>query len=512
MEHKTIFTYDKDIFPITVHRKKYLQEQVIRLKKIKQPEQKTEGWYLMRENKITASDIATAIDESKYQRDYILMKKKATRDRTFISSRAMSWGIKYEDVAIKIYELRNSTKVIEYGCIPHPVHDWIGASPDGITDDGVMLEIKCPSSRKITGETPHHYWCQVQTQLEVCELDRCDFLECKFEEYSCQEDYNKDNFNGDFHENSLGLEKGVTVEHYNEKTKKNVFDFSEIGIIGMDVIRFIKKCKKKYKENNNISYSGISYWNLRQVSCIPIYRNQAWFNEKLYVLKRFWDNVLKYRNKSIEDIDKYILERKQKKKIAKDESITNYFNILNNDSSGNDTKKNDIFVGITDNNYKKHQKNNNNPEFGSSVFDDLINIPENTTTNSEKKFFKSNKSKTSPKVSSKVSPKISSKVKSKTSPKVKSKTSSKVSSKVLSKIKSKKIVKDKPIKVSSKTSPKVKSKKLTKIKSKSLPKIKSKKSTKIKSKKSTKIKSKIKQHNEEENPNFGFDIFSDITT
>ena len=90
-------------------------------------------------------------------------------------------GVKYEEVAVMIYEQRNSMKVFEYGCIPHPVYDFIGASPDGITDSGIMLEIKCPSSRKITGVIPSYYWCQVQTQLEVCELDRCDFLECKLE-------------------------------------------------------------------------------------------------------------------------------------------------------------------------------------------------------------------------------------------------------------------------------------------------------------------------------------------
>ena len=47
----------------------------------------------------------------------------------------------------------------------------MGASPDGITDDGVMVEIKCPPKRKFTKTVPPHYKMQVLGQLEVCNLD-----------------------------------------------------------------------------------------------------------------------------------------------------------------------------------------------------------------------------------------------------------------------------------------------------------------------------------------------------
>ena len=493
MEYKTKFIYNKDIFPISVNRAKYLREQVKILKKIKQPEQKTEGWYLMRENKITASDIATAIDESKYQRDYILMKKKTTRDRTFITSRAMSWGIKYEDVAIKIYEYRNNVNVVEYGCIPHSVHDWIGASPDGITDDGVMLEIKCPSSRKITGITPHHYWCQVQTQLEVCELDRCDFLECKLEEYGCWDDYEKDNFNDDFTKNSLGLEKGVIVEHYNEKTKKNIFDYSDVGILGMNVIRFIKKCKNKYKKDNDLKYTGVSYWNLKKISCIPIYRNLEWFNEKLYVLKKFWDDVLEYREKSSEELEEYIENKKKRKKKKEtkyiDTPITNYYEILNDikDSSNNDNNdnnnnnnnntknydnsNNDIFVGIVDNNSNKNSNNNNNDSnFGFNVFDDILSPNIESPKSKKVKSPKSLKSPKSPKSLKVKTPK------SKISKSPKTKSS------------------------------KTKSSKIKSSKTKSSKTIKKKETIK----KKIKTSKKKKESNKKSKSNFGFNVFGDI--
>jgi hypothetical protein len=108
----------------------------------------------------------------------------------------MLWGNKYESVAVLIYEYRNNVKVLEFGCLKHPFINFLGASPDGITEDGIMLEIKCPSTREITGIPPPYYWCQVQGQLEVCELDRCDFLECKIKEYDGEEEYLNDNYDG----------------------------------------------------------------------------------------------------------------------------------------------------------------------------------------------------------------------------------------------------------------------------------------------------------------------------
>ena len=44
---------------------------------------------------------------------------------------AIIHGVKYEDVAVSIYESRNDVNVAEYGCIPHPNISCFGASPDG---------------------------------------------------------------------------------------------------------------------------------------------------------------------------------------------------------------------------------------------------------------------------------------------------------------------------------------------------------------------------------------------
>lgn len=128
----------------------------------------------MRSNMLTASDWGTVLGENHYSNSNEVLKKKCGDDN-FVTNAAMMWGNKYEEVAVLIYKHRNNVEVLDFGCLRHPSIPFLGASPDGITPYGIMLEIKCPTSRKITGIPPRYYWCQVQGQLEVCELDRCDF-------------------------------------------------------------------------------------------------------------------------------------------------------------------------------------------------------------------------------------------------------------------------------------------------------------------------------------------------
>lgn len=66
----------------------------------------------------------------------------------------------------------------EVGLVVHPELKWLGASPDGVTNTGRLIEIKCPYKRKpIPTEVPHHYWPQIQVQLECTNLDSCYFVQ-----------------------------------------------------------------------------------------------------------------------------------------------------------------------------------------------------------------------------------------------------------------------------------------------------------------------------------------------
>ena len=115
-------------------------------------------------------------------------------DKTkFISGPAILHGKKYEDVAILIYENRTNLKVFsDYGCIRHNHFNFIGASPDGITENGDVIEIKCTYSRILTSFPKETYYDQMQLQMEVFRLHQCLFLECEIKEYDTYNDYKLD--------------------------------------------------------------------------------------------------------------------------------------------------------------------------------------------------------------------------------------------------------------------------------------------------------------------------------
>jgi putative phage-type endonuclease len=310
-----VFNYDKDLPKVTPLRATYLQDQVKRIQNIFQPEQRTKEWYDMRENMITASDWGTVLGENHYSDSNSVLKKKCGDD-TFITNAAMQWGNKYESVAVLIYEHRNNKKVLEFGCLRHPYISFLGASPDGITEEGVMVEIKCPSSRKITGIPPSYYWCQVQGQLEVCELDRCDFLECSIKEYIDQDAYLMDNYDSNYSLNRFGHEKGIVVEFYRKNEKTFYYDYSPVCLIDDEVDKWKNDILKKH-ETSNVIFSCFCYWYLEEVSCVPIYRNQEWFQKASIELGIFWDKVLHYRKLGLETLLEDIQQEKNEKKEEK---------------------------------------------------------------------------------------------------------------------------------------------------------------------------------------------------
>ena len=309
------FNYHKNLPIGTSLKRKYLQEQVQVLKNIFQPEQKSKEWYEMRGGMLTASDWGTVLGENHYSNSNEVLKKKCGDDN-FITNAAMQWGNKYEAVAVLIYEYRNKVTILEFGCLQHPFIPFLGASPDGITPDGIMLEIKCPTSRKITGIPPPYYWCQVQGQLEVCELDRCDFLECSIKEYSDEKEYLEDNYEKNYYLNKYGNEKGIVAEFYRKSTKTLFYDYSPVCLIDNELQCWKKNIIDKYK-SDDIIFSTFSYWYLEEVSCVPIYRNQEWFNTAKIELELFWNKVLKYRELGLDKLLSDIAEQKEEKKKLK---------------------------------------------------------------------------------------------------------------------------------------------------------------------------------------------------
>lgn len=144
--------------------------------------QGTQEWLDLREGKLTASDMATAIGENPYEKPRDLILKKCGL-KPFTGNSATAWGTKWEDVARDIYCERHDEVAHEIGLEPHPTIDWLAGSPDGVTESGKLIEIKCPMSRAIVpGEVPGHYVAQIQLLMEILDLDECDFIQYKPDE------------------------------------------------------------------------------------------------------------------------------------------------------------------------------------------------------------------------------------------------------------------------------------------------------------------------------------------
>lgn len=139
-------------------------------------EQRSQEWLDLRDNMITASDIASAIGDNHYETPDALVKKKVLRTK-WAGNAATAHGTLLEPIVRDLYDARFGRKSHEIGLVTHRDYPWLGASPDGVTEDGILIEIKCPLTRKIDSKVPKHYLPQVQLQLEVTDLEECDFVQ-----------------------------------------------------------------------------------------------------------------------------------------------------------------------------------------------------------------------------------------------------------------------------------------------------------------------------------------------
>ena len=125
---------------------------------------------------ITASDVASAIGESRYESPDAFVKKKVLKTK-WAGNAATEHGTLLEPLVRDLYDQRTGRKSHEIGLVQHRDYPWLGASPDGVTEDGLLIEIKCPLTRKIEAKVPKHYLPQVQLQLEITDLEECDFIQ-----------------------------------------------------------------------------------------------------------------------------------------------------------------------------------------------------------------------------------------------------------------------------------------------------------------------------------------------
>lgn len=174
--------------------------------------QRTPEWYRARETLVTASDLQKLLDSGADA--YCRRKAESAGAWDHLGRQpAIRWGKKHEPVAAEVYARRTLSRVHEFGLLLHPALPGFGASPDGITSDGVMLEIKCPFTRTLQpGQVPRAYYAQIQGQLDTAGLDLCDYFEARLGEYRGEHQFLADAPPGPSADDCLtaaGLEKGA---------------------------------------------------------------------------------------------------------------------------------------------------------------------------------------------------------------------------------------------------------------------------------------------------------------
>ena len=278
------------------------RRQVETLAKTPQPAQRTPEWYKFRHQHITASSAWKLIaggrsaDAFIYDKCQPLKSPDPTEPASVPSTETpMHWGVRFEPVSVELYERMFNTQVSDFGCIPHPVHSFLAASPDGIvTKDscprlGRMLEIKNIVNREINGIPKMEYWTQMQLQMEVCDLDECDFLETRFKEYPSHGAFVED---GSYTHTRRGMEKGIMMFFLDGVTP--VYEYCPIGICESDARAWEEEEMARHQERGHLWVRNI-YWYLDQVSCVLVERDRDWFASALPVLGEAWRTILRER-------------------------------------------------------------------------------------------------------------------------------------------------------------------------------------------------------------------------
>ena len=296
-------------------REDVLKQQVLHLQKHKQYPQKTPEWYKVRNEMFTASsDVCKILNQSKYGSSQDAICKKINGGGTFKGNKFTRFGNKYEQIGIQIYESRYNKTVISFGLLSHPSIAWLGASPDGITTDGRLIEIKVPFTRELTGEVLTEYFVQMQTQMEVCDLDVCDFLECKITEYLNKHHYDQDVFDEtqitfldiiprttdlnlvkvpQDRRTADGLEKGMIgrVGYYSTGDNNQYF-YPPMDMNSMQQYSWLLDKQEQLKKEHNLAMH-IDYWKLETNAFTEVCRDRKWWqmNQVEAKLADAWSQV-----------------------------------------------------------------------------------------------------------------------------------------------------------------------------------------------------------------------------
>jgi putative phage-type endonuclease len=238
--------------------------------------QLTPEWFQLRKNSITATDISAILNINPWNYPFNIINNKLF-DNPNINNNATNWGNKYEPIAKNIFQNIIQSQIFNLGFVQHPVHKWLGASPDGILNDGTLIEFKCLFNNDDVEYTPQYYWIQTQIQLEVCNLDKCLLIKSKFEEEKPHEFILESNDDSPFkwylkkyHIDTIYRDKNWfnsvfprIEKFYNIISNKNLINFtSQDLIIKIDELFKLKHTRNYFNKKDEFDYlNNFIDWN-----------------------------------------------------------------------------------------------------------------------------------------------------------------------------------------------------------------------------------------------------------
>lgn len=281
--------------------------QVQHLRELVYAPQRSEEWLNQRKNLLTASDLASALNKGKFSSRSALLKKKVEARQPPPSTpplpnttgsngggfknQAMSWGTMFEPMISRIYsEINQDITLYEFGLVQHPTLSCFGASPDGITELGKMVEIKCPWRREIqSGEVPEHYMLQIQGQLAVCGLDECDYIEVVMEDIPDEETYLRLVDAGETHGHGVIIEIQTSQD---QNTGDQRYEYSPAKLTPRKAYRWAKKCVQRWIEKDpNVNIMRIRPWKMKAMNLVPVTFDATLWESIVPQIQQFWKEV-----------------------------------------------------------------------------------------------------------------------------------------------------------------------------------------------------------------------------
>ena len=134
--------------------------------------QNTQEWFEARAGMMTGSRIPTLIGINTYQtreqlkREMIREIHGAPKEST--GNIATQWGHDHEAEAREAFELETLLTVEQVGFVVSDSSHAFGCSPDGLTDDGSVLEIKCPYNQVLPEIPNESHVVQLRWNMMIC--------------------------------------------------------------------------------------------------------------------------------------------------------------------------------------------------------------------------------------------------------------------------------------------------------------------------------------------------------